>query len=292
MGDALAPALADVPAQQAPSRAAFSSAGVAPGRGTTSQSIGIRRSLQPAPCCSLSIVSCQSVLTLLGARRRRWCQCRPLRVRGADVPTLRRTAGLAPRRRCALTGRPNRVDPPSCRATARPVRPGNGAQTWREACTHVRRRASRRTASPAWSSRPTIPAPGRPSGPGPRCARFLDEAPRQWEVVFVCDGCTDGTPERLAALTRNDYLPGARAQPCAQPGQGLRRPLRPGRGARRLSACSPTSTSPTAGTTCCASPAPSGTGPRWPSPRGRTPRAGSSSRSASRATPTAAISKA
>jgi hypothetical protein len=34
--------------------------------------------------------------------------------------------------------------------------------------------------------------------------RFLDEAPRRWEVIFVCDGCDDGTPERLAALTRSD----------------------------------------------------------------------------------------
>jgi dolichyl-phosphate beta-glucosyltransferase len=34
--------------------------------------------------------------------------------------------------------------------------------------------------------------------------RFLDTAPGAWEAVFVCDGCTDGTPERLAALTRAD----------------------------------------------------------------------------------------
>ena len=48
--------------------------------------------------------------------------------------------------------------------------------------------------------------------PGPRQAertwaevrRFLDEAPRRWEVIFVCDGCDDGTPERLTALTRTD----------------------------------------------------------------------------------------
>jgi hypothetical protein len=31
---------------------------------------------------------------------------------------------------------------------------------------------------------------------------FLRQAPGQWEVLFVCDGCTDGSPERLAALTR------------------------------------------------------------------------------------------
>lgn len=32
--------------------------------------------------------------------------------------------------------------------------------------------------------------------------QFLHEAPGQWEVLFVCDGCTDGSPERLASLTR------------------------------------------------------------------------------------------
>jgi hypothetical protein len=43
--------------------------------------------------------------------------------------------------------------------------------------------------------------------PGPLIERtwaavrdFLDQAPGRWEVLFVCDGCTDGTPERLAAL--------------------------------------------------------------------------------------------
>jgi dolichyl-phosphate beta-glucosyltransferase len=31
---------------------------------------------------------------------------------------------------------------------------------------------------------------------------FLDRAPGSWEVLFVCDGCTDATPDRLAELTR------------------------------------------------------------------------------------------
>jgi dolichyl-phosphate beta-glucosyltransferase len=42
--------------------------------------------------------------------------------------------------------------------------------------------------------------------PGPRIDRtwqevqaFLRRAPGNWEVLFVCDGCTDGTPEKLAA---------------------------------------------------------------------------------------------
>src|SRR5271166_3925312 len=44
--------------------------------------------------------------------------------------------------------------------------------------------------------------------PGPLIERtwwevkeFLRRAPGTWEVLFVCDGCTDGTPERLAELT-------------------------------------------------------------------------------------------
>ncbi len=31
---------------------------------------------------------------------------------------------------------------------------------------------------------------------------FLKRAPGEWEVLFVCDGCTDGTPARLAELAR------------------------------------------------------------------------------------------
>jgi dolichyl-phosphate beta-glucosyltransferase len=45
--------------------------------------------------------------------------------------------------------------------------------------------------------------------PGPRIERtwqavqhFLRFAPGRWEVLFVCDGCTDGTPARLEDLTR------------------------------------------------------------------------------------------
>jgi dolichyl-phosphate beta-glucosyltransferase len=30
--------------------------------------------------------------------------------------------------------------------------------------------------------------------------KFLDGAPEPWEVLFVCDGCNDGTPARLSAL--------------------------------------------------------------------------------------------
>lgn len=34
--------------------------------------------------------------------------------------------------------------------------------------------------------------------------RFLDEQTRPWEVLFICDGCSDGTPERLARLRGGD----------------------------------------------------------------------------------------
>jgi dolichyl-phosphate beta-glucosyltransferase len=47
--------------------------------------------------------------------------------------------------------------------------------------------------------------------PGPRVAetwhevrRFLDAEAHGWEVLFVCDGCTDGTPGLLARLTAGD----------------------------------------------------------------------------------------
>src|SRR5262249_55559538 len=43
--------------------------------------------------------------------------------------------------------------------------------------------------------------------PGPRLERtwreisdLLRTAADPWEVLFICDGCTDGTPERLAGL--------------------------------------------------------------------------------------------
>jgi dolichyl-phosphate beta-glucosyltransferase len=36
----------------------------------------------------------------------------------------------------------------------------------------------------------------------PEVRAFLDEARDPWEVLFVCDGCTDGTAERLAELSR------------------------------------------------------------------------------------------
>src|SRR5207237_9462724 len=36
-------------------------------------------------------------------------------------------------------------------------------------------------------------------------AQFLQRARGEWEVLFVCDGCTDGTPAWLARLARGDH---------------------------------------------------------------------------------------
>jgi glycosyltransferase involved in cell wall biosynthesis len=65
---------------------------------------------------------------------------------------------------------------------------------------------------------------------------FLNRAPGFWEVLFVCDGCTDGTPERLARLTRGD---GERLRvlsyvPNRGKGHAVRQGLRAARGAWRL----------------------------------------------------------
>src|SRR5262249_54765641 len=35
-----------------------------------------------------------------------------------------------------------------------------------------------------------------------RLREFLDRAPGAWEILFVCDGCTDGSVERLEEWTR------------------------------------------------------------------------------------------
>ena len=80
--------------------------------------------------------------------------------------------------------------------------------------------------------------------PGPRQAertwaevrRFLETAPGAWEVVFVCDGCTDGTPERLAALTRAEAgrVRVLSYAPNRGKGYAVRHGLREARGAWRL----------------------------------------------------------
>jgi dolichyl-phosphate beta-glucosyltransferase len=66
--------------------------------------------------------------------------------------------------------------------------------------------------------------------------RFLGEAPGSWEVLFVCDGCTDGTPERLAALTRGESgrVRVLSHSPNRGKGYALRQGLKAARGAYRL----------------------------------------------------------
>jgi dolichyl-phosphate beta-glucosyltransferase len=48
--------------------------------------------------------------------------------------------------------------------------------------------------------------------PGPALAKtwleikgFLDHVGSGWEIIFVCDGCTDGTPELLDQLRKEDH---------------------------------------------------------------------------------------
>jgi dolichyl-phosphate beta-glucosyltransferase len=65
---------------------------------------------------------------------------------------------------------------------------------------------------------------------------FLGTAPGAWEILFVCDGCTDGTPQRLADLTRAEA---GRARvlsytPNRGKGYALRHGLAAARGAWRL----------------------------------------------------------
>jgi dolichyl-phosphate beta-glucosyltransferase len=66
--------------------------------------------------------------------------------------------------------------------------------------------------------------------------QFLKGTPDSWEVVFVCDGCTDGTPARLAELLAKDT---ARVRilsywPNRGKGHAVRLGLAAGRGAWRL----------------------------------------------------------
>jgi dolichyl-phosphate beta-glucosyltransferase len=66
--------------------------------------------------------------------------------------------------------------------------------------------------------------------------RFLVEAPGDWEILFVCDGCTDDTPERLAALTRgdSDRVQVLSYAPNRGKGYAVRQGLRAANGAFRL----------------------------------------------------------
>jgi len=80
--------------------------------------------------------------------------------------------------------------------------------------------------------------------PGPAVERtwdtvrqFLQARPDPWEVLFVLDGCTDGTRERLAALTRRDGETRMRVVsyfPNRGKGYAVRTGLLAARGERRL----------------------------------------------------------
>jgi dolichyl-phosphate beta-glucosyltransferase len=66
--------------------------------------------------------------------------------------------------------------------------------------------------------------------------QFLKHAPGEWEVLFVCDGCTDGTPARLTQLARGE---GGRIRilsyaPNHGKGYAVRRGLEAARGDYRL----------------------------------------------------------
>jgi glycosyltransferase involved in cell wall biosynthesis len=66
--------------------------------------------------------------------------------------------------------------------------------------------------------------------------RFLAEAPGAWEVLFVCDGCTDGTTDRLAWLARRhtDRVRVLGHAPNHGKGYAVRQGLRAARGAWRI----------------------------------------------------------
>jgi dolichyl-phosphate beta-glucosyltransferase len=65
---------------------------------------------------------------------------------------------------------------------------------------------------------------------------FLQRAPGAWEVLFVCDGCTDGTPARLARLARgeNQQIRILSYTPNRGKGYAVRRGLEAARGQWRL----------------------------------------------------------
>ncbi len=65
---------------------------------------------------------------------------------------------------------------------------------------------------------------------------FLRQASDDWEVLFVCDGCTDGTPERLAQWVRasSDPIRVLQYAPNRGKGYAVRHGLAAARGGWRL----------------------------------------------------------
>src|ERR1700693_2047626 len=70
----------------------------------------------------------------------------------------------------------------------------------------------------------------------PEVARFLDCQTERWEVLFVCDGCTDGAAERLSRLTRSaaDRVRVLSYAPNRGKGYAVRRGLEAARGHWRI----------------------------------------------------------
>ena len=77
--------------------------------------------------------------------------------------------------------------------------------------------------------------------PGPRLARtwrevreFLRTTAGAWELLFVCDGCTDGTPDRLREWTQGEPVRVLAHAPNRGKGYAVRRGLEAARGRWRL----------------------------------------------------------
>ncbi len=83
---------------------------------------------------------------------------------------------------------------------------------------------------------PAYNAGGRAERTWYELREFLRWAPGEWEILFVCDGCTDGTPGRLAELTRaeSDRVRVLSHHPNRGKGHTVREGLRAARGRWRL----------------------------------------------------------
>lgn len=67
--------------------------------------------------------------------------------------------------------------------------------------------------------------------------RFLNQIPGRWEILYVCDGCTDGTPERLRQLIAGAGEPVFRVHSYSRnqgKGYAVREGLRLARGQWRI----------------------------------------------------------
>jgi dolichyl-phosphate beta-glucosyltransferase len=66
--------------------------------------------------------------------------------------------------------------------------------------------------------------------------QFLNDHPGAWEILFVCDGCTDGTPARLEELLAGEHQPVQIINYAPNRGKGyaVRRGLEAAKGAWRI----------------------------------------------------------